>query len=59
MWALDGEARVPNDGAIDDVKQWFPEPGGIRVFTWVKNPRSTVAVTAASTTRPPHSWTSA
>src|SRR5688500_1552726 len=35
LWALDGEAVVPNDGSIDEIDTWDPAPGGIRVFTWV------------------------
>ena len=38
MWTQDAEAVVPNDGSIPDPESWFPAPGGIRVFTWVKQP---------------------
>src|SRR5689334_3734737 len=38
MWALNEEPRVPNDGLIGDIRQWFPDVGGVRVFTWVKQP---------------------
>ncbi|MGE3328197.1 MAG: cupin domain-containing protein [Acidimicrobiia bacterium] len=38
FWALDGEAVLPNDGSLPELSSWFPEPGGLRVFTWVKQP---------------------
>ena len=43
LWAIDGEAHVPNEGEPPSIRTWFPEPGALRMHIWTKQPDSTMA----------------